>query len=112
MLPDDPQLKSQYRMPRVFGALPGPRNVPRDKQHLENAQRNTIMSVSARTDSGALEALRLDVDLALARQAEEGRAHRDAVQSARGGLDVGEGDGKRRRTHASDRTRARIPSRP
>lgn len=51
---DDPQLKSQYRMPRVFGALPGPRNVPRDKQHLANRQRNLLASISVLTDAKAL----------------------------------------------------------
>lgn len=57
MLPDPEELKPYYRMPRVFGALPGPRNIPRDKQHLANNQRNIIMSVSARTDHDALSAL-------------------------------------------------------
>ena len=57
MLPNDPQLKPYYRMPRVFGALPGPRNIPADKQQLENAQRNTTMAVTARTEHAALEAL-------------------------------------------------------
>ncbi|MFT3905932.1 MAG: acetoacetate decarboxylase family protein [Steroidobacteraceae bacterium] len=50
MLRDDPALKPQYRMPRVFGALPGPRNVPSDKQQLSNNQRNLVMSVTALTD--------------------------------------------------------------
>jgi Acetoacetate decarboxylase (ADC) len=57
MLPDDPQLKPQYRMPRVFGALPGPRNVPRDRQHLPNRQRNLVLSVTALSDAAALGAL-------------------------------------------------------
>lgn len=57
MLPDDPQLKPWYRMPRVFGALPGPRNIPQDKRHLANNQRNIIMAVTARTERAALEAL-------------------------------------------------------
>ena len=54
---DDPNLKSQYRMPRVFGALPGPRNVPRDKQHLPNNQTNIVLSVTALTDERLLSEL-------------------------------------------------------
>ena len=38
MKADDLNLKPQYRMPRVFGALPGPRNVPKDKQNLPDNQ--------------------------------------------------------------------------
>lgn len=57
MKPDDPNLKPQYRMPRVFGALPGPRNVPKDKQHLPNNQRNLTLSVTALTDAGGLSEL-------------------------------------------------------
>ena len=47
---DDPNLKSQYRMPRVFGPLPGPRNVPRDKQNLPNNQTNLVLSATVLTD--------------------------------------------------------------
>ena len=54
---DDPSLKPQYRMPRVFGALPGPRNVPKDKQDLPNNQTNFVLSVSALTDDVALREL-------------------------------------------------------
>ncbi|MFM9969214.1 MAG: acetoacetate decarboxylase family protein [Burkholderiales bacterium] len=54
---DDPNLKPQYRMPRVFGALPGPRNVPRDKQHLPNNQTNLVLSITALTDKGLLSEL-------------------------------------------------------
>lgn len=57
MLPDDPNLKPHYRMPRVFGALPGPRNVPKDKQGLRNNQINTSVSVTALTDANALAGL-------------------------------------------------------
>jgi hypothetical protein len=57
MLKDDPKLKPQYRMPRVFGALPGPRNVPLDKQHLPNNQHNRVMSVTALTDATLLSEL-------------------------------------------------------
>jgi hypothetical protein len=57
MKADDPNLKPQYRMPRVFGALPGPRNVPKDKQHLPNNQRNVSLSVTALTDAGLLSEL-------------------------------------------------------
>jgi len=57
VLPDDPELKPQYRMPRVFGALPGPRNVPRSRQHLPNRQHNLVLSVTARSDADALGAL-------------------------------------------------------
>ena len=51
---DDPLLKPQYRMPRVFGALPGPRNVPKDKQNLPNNQTNLVVSVTALTDASPL----------------------------------------------------------
>jgi len=54
MKADDPQLKSQYRMPLVFGALPGPRNVPADKRTLANHQRNIQVAVTALTDADAL----------------------------------------------------------
>jgi hypothetical protein len=64
MKADDPSLKPQYRMPRVFGALPGPRNVPKEKQHLPNNQRNITLSVTALTDAGRLSEL-LPPDCAL-----------------------------------------------
>jgi hypothetical protein len=64
MKPDDPKLKHQYRMPRVFGALPGPRNVPKDKWNLPNNQTNLVISVSALTDPRALAEL-LPPDCAL-----------------------------------------------
>ena len=54
---DDRNLKPQYRMPRVFGALPGPRNVPRDKQNLPNNQTNLVLSVTVLTDEGLLSEL-------------------------------------------------------
>jgi hypothetical protein len=57
MKADDPNLKPQYRMPRVFGALPGPRNVPKDKQHLPNNQRNMTLSSTVLTDAGRLSEL-------------------------------------------------------
>ena len=57
MKADDPNLKPQYRMPRVFGALPGPRNVPKDKQGLPNNQRNIVVSVTARAARADLEEL-------------------------------------------------------
>ncbi|MGC3982043.1 MAG: acetoacetate decarboxylase family protein [Steroidobacteraceae bacterium] len=41
-------------MPRVFGALPGPRNVPSDKQQLPNNQRNLVLSVTTLTDAALL----------------------------------------------------------
>jgi hypothetical protein len=49
---DDPNLKAQYRMPRVFSALRGPRNVPKHKQHLSNNQTNLVIAVSVLTDEG------------------------------------------------------------
>ena len=64
MKADDPNLKPQYRMPRVFGALPGPRNVPKDKQHLPNNQRNLTLTVTALTDAARLSEL-LPPDCAL-----------------------------------------------
>lgn len=57
MRDDDPNLKPQYRMPRVFGALPGPRNVPKDKQGLANNQRNVVVSVTMRANPRQLETL-------------------------------------------------------
>lgn len=50
-------LKPQYRMPRVFGALPGPRNVPKDKQNLPDNQTELVIGVTALTDSKLLEEL-------------------------------------------------------
>jgi hypothetical protein len=64
MKSDDPNLKPQYRMPRVFGPLPGPRNVPKDKQNLPNNQTNLIVAVTALTEARRLEAL-LPPDCAL-----------------------------------------------
>jgi hypothetical protein len=54
MKTDDPNLKPQYRMPRVFGALPGPRNVPKDKQHLPNNQTSLVIAVTVLSDAGKL----------------------------------------------------------
>jgi Acetoacetate decarboxylase (ADC) len=54
---DDANLKPQYRMPRVFGALPGPRNVPRDKRHLPNDQHNLTIAITALTDPDRLSEL-------------------------------------------------------
>ena len=44
-------------MPRVFGALPGPRNVPKEKQHLPNNQRNVTLSVTVLTEAAHLSEL-------------------------------------------------------
>lgn len=57
MKTDDPNLKPQHRMPRVFGALPGPRNVPRDKRHLPNNQTNLVIAVTVLTDERRLSEL-------------------------------------------------------
>ena len=54
MKADDLNLKPQYRMPRVFGALPGPRNVPKDKQNLPDNQTELVISVSVLTDAQKL----------------------------------------------------------
>jgi hypothetical protein len=54
MKTDDPNLKPQYRMPRVFGALPGPRNVPKDKQNLPNNQTSLVIAVTVLSDAGKL----------------------------------------------------------
>jgi len=64
MKSEDPNLKPQYRMPRVFGPLPGPRNVPKDKQNLPNNQTNLVIAVTALTEARGLEAL-LPPDCAL-----------------------------------------------
>jgi hypothetical protein len=57
MKADDLNLKPQYRMPRVFGALPGPRNVPKDKQNLPDNQTELVIAVTALTDRKLLEEL-------------------------------------------------------
>ena len=54
MKSDDPNLKRQYRMPRVFGNLPGPRNVPLDKRHLRSHQTSTLLTVTALSQPAAL----------------------------------------------------------
>lgn len=62
---DHPNLKRQYRMPRVFGAMPGPRNVPADKQDLPNNQTNLEIDLWALTDADLLaELLPPDCELA------------------------------------------------
>jgi hypothetical protein len=57
MIEDDPRLLARYRMPRVFGALPGPRNLPVDKQGLPNGQTSIFASISFRTDGEHLASL-------------------------------------------------------
>jgi hypothetical protein len=57
MKADDFNLKPQYRMPRVFGALPGPRNVPKDKQNLPDNQTELVIAVTALTDAKLLQEL-------------------------------------------------------
>jgi Acetoacetate decarboxylase (ADC) len=64
MKADDLNLKPQYRMPRVFGALPGPRNVPKDKQNLPDNQTELVVAVTALTDAKLLQEL-LPPDCAL-----------------------------------------------
>lgn len=54
MKADDINLKPQYRMPRVFGALPGPRNVPKDKQNLPDNQTELVVAVTVLTDGKRL----------------------------------------------------------
>lgn len=54
MLENDPELKPQYRMPRIFGALPGPRNVPVSRQGLRNNQQSSSIAVSFETDARLL----------------------------------------------------------
>lgn len=54
MKDDDPSLKAQYRMPQVFSVLRGPRNVPKDKQHLPNNQTNLVIAVTVLTDERLL----------------------------------------------------------
>jgi hypothetical protein len=57
MKADELNLKPQYRMPRVFGALPGPRNVPKDKQNLPNNETELVVAVNALTDTKLLQEL-------------------------------------------------------
>lgn len=54
MSPDRPELEKKYRQPRVFGALPGPRNVPLDKRNLPDNMNVVTVAASALTDAGAL----------------------------------------------------------
>jgi len=54
MSPDRPELEKKYRQPRVFGALPGPRNVPLDKRNLPDNMTVITVSASALTDAAAL----------------------------------------------------------
>ncbi len=54
MLTDSPELEKKYRQPRVFGALPGPRNVPLDKRNLPDNMTVTTVSASALTEARAL----------------------------------------------------------
>ena len=54
MSPDRPELEKKYRQPRVFGALPGPRNVPLDKRNLPDNMTVVTVSASALTDAAAL----------------------------------------------------------
>ncbi len=53
----DPTLKPMYRMPTVFGPVPGPRNVPEEKTHLRYTKETTVLTVTARTDHAMLSAL-------------------------------------------------------
>ena len=57
MKADELNLKPEYRMPRVFGALPGPRNVPKDKQNLPNNESELVVAVNALTDARLLQEL-------------------------------------------------------
>lgn len=57
MSPDRPELERKYRQPRVFGALPGPRNVPLDKRNLPDNMTVVTVAASALTDAAALSAL-------------------------------------------------------
>ena len=54
MSPDRPELEKKYRQPRVFGALPGPRNVPLDKRNLPDNMTVVTVAASASTDGAAL----------------------------------------------------------
>jgi hypothetical protein len=57
MSPDRPELEKKYRQPRVFGALPGPRNVPLDKRNLPDNMTVVTIAASALTDAAALSEL-------------------------------------------------------
>ena len=54
MRDNNPELEAKYRQPRVFGALPGPRNVPADKRNLADNMTVTVIAASALTDDKAL----------------------------------------------------------
>jgi hypothetical protein len=54
---ESPELEAKFRQPRVFGPLPGPRNVPENRRHLAGNMDVLSLSISARTDAGCLEAL-------------------------------------------------------
>ena len=57
MRDQNPELENKFRQPRVFGPLPGPRNVPFDKRNLPDNMMVTVISASALTDAAALEEL-------------------------------------------------------
>jgi hypothetical protein len=44
-------------MPTVFGPAPGPRNIPKDREHLADSVEKMMVGVSARTDRQQLEPL-------------------------------------------------------
>jgi hypothetical protein len=54
MHPDRPELEKKYRQPRVFGALPGPRNVPLDKRDLPDNMTVVTVAAAALADEAAL----------------------------------------------------------
>lgn len=51
----DPELDDIYRMPAVLGPAPGPRNMPKSKQHLRFVGDTTALCVTALSDAKALE---------------------------------------------------------
>ena len=51
------EVEPKYRQPRVFGPLPGPRNIPFDKRHLPDNMTVTVIAASALSDATALAAL-------------------------------------------------------
>lgn len=55
--PEELTIAPMYRMPIVFGPAPGPRNVPREREHLRFVKETTAIIVTARTDPDSLAGL-------------------------------------------------------
>lgn len=52
---NDPELENIFRMPAVLGPAPGPRNMPKSKEHLRFTGDTAVFSVTALSDAKALQ---------------------------------------------------------